>query len=1224
MSDLAAGSRVTDPTNGKQATAGKPGADASHNRDHRQPRDVAPPAAPAAAGYSAFAALASSFPEPSTTPASSDAGSFMRQQLRGVEAMMGGQRRTHSGALTSPSGLSDHDGLLVERAASSSSTHRALLGGSSPERPAVPTAGLLNHPERNSVPNSSRDGNTMTAADSAPAGDAVQQHQAGVTTAGGEPRRPGGVARPTVVIPSPPAAVGYFVPMASPTSGLVQPYSAGAIPIDEIDLDVIDDIAGVDACSLSTSSSPTISGAVVGRTTPGGHLRSSRDHHDLRRAALLNMQLLSPSMQQGAHISAAGGGADISISVVGGPMPSPPMMFTGPTRDRACPGSNNSLQSAGSGAEQLPSTEPMDALQMLQTLRMSAGSTPSPAPNGSPARPPSRSAAATPRTGMAGGSRTSSAAGSPVPPPSHGAAAALLAGNVVPSPRTPHSPLSVILSPRPGSARVASGQGTPLPGPLFGSGFNVLPVGTSPGTSPATSSVAASNSSTVSSCCTGSGAGVPAGMQPPAAAGGHSRFRSPTPTAGAGADAQQQQGEAAPQQPTHQQLLRQQVLSHDTRYGPHGGSPLSPSHHHQQLPPRADVLLSPTCPTPLVPPALTSAGSHIRLVAESAAAGAAPAPGAAAGSRSVGGVGQLSIHEWLDHQSRMLPYEVPQGLRDAADLRDAVAQEQQHLQSRMGPGRGTYSQRSSLSNLDSPGGLLHGSGASTGPGRFPAAAGGHVHAGVPVHPALHTLQEAQYAQTHSHSSQVEPSYGQLSIGLAGGGWGAAAGTQHTCSEHGAAAGGATASAAPCIGLGVDTQGSEQQVQQHAGGQQPSSNSSLHTACLASSSPQYWGNTGPDGPSPAAPGLQGSSISTPVHAQGSPLLTDVQPACVLNACPHADPGQGHVHACQPLLQSAGRRDVAGSSSQASRPTAVQLGAGSHTYPARSPVQQGNCCCSGQHASGDVQLCHACSGNTTDLGSVAASSSSSSLGGRGADGRGQAAGRVLCAPLDVRDYQQPAVPLTWRQLQGQQLVSPTGHQAADAPARVPWQQAQLDQHVLPGIAELLHRRRGLQQHSQPPAQGSPPQATSGRCSTAGLHAESLPAAARLIKGHPTALDPVAPARSAAAADAAVCDAAAEPADAAASVRSSRDGCTAACHKAAATAPACAGDTGGGSSHCGSNVTLAELLHDDRFVGSILSDLPGVNPQSDIVRATVAELQEALSAEQGTAAQQRMQLL
>jgi hypothetical protein len=65
----------------------------------------------------------------------------------------------------------------------------------------------------------------------------------------------------------------------------------------------------------------------------------------------------------------------------------------------------------------------------------------------------------------------------------------------------------------------------------------------------------------------------------------------------------------------------------------------------------------------------------------------------------------------------------------------------------------------------------------------------------------------------------------------------------------------------------------------------------------------------------------------------------------------------------------------------------------------------------------------------------------------------------------------------------------------------------------------------------------------------------------------------------------------------------------------------DGGDGSSHGGNNVTLAGLLRDDKFVGSILSGLPGVNPQSDIVRKAVAELQQALSAEHGTAAQQRM---
>jgi hypothetical protein len=57
----------------------------------------------------------------------------------------------------------------------------------------------------------------------------------------------------------------------------------------------------------------------------------------------------------------------------------------------------------------------------------------------------------------------------------------------------------------------------------------------------------------------------------------------------------------------------------------------------------------------------------------------------------------------------------------------------------------------------------------------------------------------------------------------------------------------------------------------------------------------------------------------------------------------------------------------------------------------------------------------------------------------------------------------------------------------------------------------------------------------------------------------------------------------------------------------------DTGQG---CGAT-TLAELLWDKGFVVRVLRTLPGVDPQSQLVWDTVAELQQALLHKQNTGA-------
>jgi len=1280
---------------GKQAAVGKVTAEAEYPRDHHQPRDVAP----VFAGLSAFAASAGSFPEVGTS-AGADAGI---RPPRGVEAMMGGQRRTHSGALTSPSGLSDHGSLLVERAASCSSAHRALLGGCSPGRtsptePAAATA-LLELSERSPTAHSS--GHMAAAAsDDVVMTEAGQQQQqadlaaeAAAAAGMGGSRRPAGMQRPTVLIPpSPPAAFYSPVaqPMASPASALAHPYSGGVYSIDELPLDVIDDIPGVDACGLSTSSSPTISGVNNSRGIAGSHLRSSRDQ-DLRRHALLNMQLLSPGIQAGgAHITAASnaGGGALSITAEG-PVPGLlPGMFTGSTRARALPGSNSSLQSAGNANDHYTSTDSPEALQMVQALRLSRGSTPSPAPNGSPARPRSATTAATPRAAVGGASGGSSAAGSPVPPASHGPAAALLAGSVLPSPRTPHSPLSVALSPSLHSARVLSGQGTPLPGPLFGGGFGLVAPGTaaSPGTSPGTSTVAAP-SSTTSSCCTGSGTGIaPAAgrsstQQAPGGVARRFTSSSPTPGATAGSDMQQQQGEAAQMPPPTQmqQLLRQQVMQHDTRFGPHGGSPLSPSHHQAVLPPRADALLSPTCPTPLVPPALMAAGSRNGQLADATAAAAAVAPsGAAPAGRSAGDVGHLSIHEWLDHQSWRLPYEVPQGLRDAADVREAAAHEQQHAQSRMGPSnRGSISQRSSVSNLDSSGVLLGaGSGGFAGRVAAAAAAGGGAAPGNLVHAAaaepptaqqllqqrLHQQQQHQpgtfrhaaeaLQRRHvlpQHASVEQDSRMDRSPDQAEMPWQGHVSNSYSCELHSQLAPGSLSvelSGPPMLPSSINSH--------FAGAQLSPGDWAQHQVLLrqhgqqeqqqqqCTRGRQQWHPVAA-GPLPSV--LEGSHASSTHHRRSQSHLsscsngdasdtdavpsridqrcaaapaaasnaTAVQPACsfaAMDAAAGSDTrdaaaagglavgsqlaDHGHAGAALTGLQMHTGRDAARSSisNSNSGPSVMQLGVGSHLYPAGSPEPG---CCTCQQSPGQTLGPASCSTN-----SISSSSPGGSPGAVSAPaGSGQ---QHLVAPLTWQQLQRPVgLPI----IQGQQ-----GHDAG-----VPGVQgshrrhSQAQQNTLPGIAELLRLR-----HEPPLLQGQE------RSSTIPSGGQSHRAAR---PGLPAAVSPGYDVSPASSRHPSTCrNPGGTPGDGSCPLSTMRRA------TAATVATAGLGGSRAATGLCADNISsrdtvLAALLMDNGFMARVLASLPGVDPASDLVQMTVAELQQALCGLTSTAPQHNTQL-
>jgi hypothetical protein len=336
------------------------------------------------------------------------------------------------------------------------------------------------------------------------------------------------------------------------------------------------------------------------------------------------------------------------------------------------------------------------------------------------------------------------------------------------------------------------------------------------------------------------------------------------------------------------------------------------------------------------------------------------------------------------------------------------------------------------------------------------------------------------------------------------------------------------------------------------------------------------------------------------------------------CPHAGSsqaaGMGSVRAAQHSDGHTGR-GIGGSSSGGSA-SAVQLGAGSHLYPACSPgrhscsscccPQHGDCTCAASAAAmwpGALECAHR---------DPAVQHSSSRVGSD------RPAGGSLCAALDVREYQQSAAPPTWRQLQSP-LLSPSWRCAgADVGADAARQHVQADQHVLPGIAQLL-QRRGEQHHHTCSSSSSqqvqrqrgvssptalPDGSTGGlpwaSCSSAGLGAAA--------DAHPTAAGatgcwgdqsrdlgvPVA-------------------ADGRCSSDGGSDGSPPKRSRIAAAAQRGECETGQG---CGAT-TIAELLWDKGFVVRVLRTLPGVDPQSQLVWDTVAELQQALLHKQDTGA-------
>eukprot|EP00775_Hariotina_reticulata_P004973 gene4973-5214_t len=291
------------------------------------------------------------------------------------------------------------------------------------------------------------------------------------------PRGTGGAQqhrRMTVVIPS-------CEPPLSPlpqTPSSARPYSGPTLYADELDLEAIDGVS-VDSLGISASSSPstTAPGSAASGSSFGGRssagLRTSRDH-DLRRAALMN-HMLSPRPNAPMSVSDTGTGA----------------MFTGScSRPRGSGGQQQAGETVEAAAPDIPaggagSTNNEEALQLMQVLRLSRGPSPSLTSSpitGGPGSAPgsilgsvrSRSLPGTP-AGLApavpapGSSRGTSMGSSPLAPPlSQGGAAALLAGSVVASPRTPRSPLSIVFSPRSGQRSVGHAPGASLlPPPLF-------------------------------------------------------------------------------------------------------------------------------------------------------------------------------------------------------------------------------------------------------------------------------------------------------------------------------------------------------------------------------------------------------------------------------------------------------------------------------------------------------------------------------------------------------------------------------------------------------------------------------------------------------------------------------------------------------------------------------------------------------------------------------------
>lgn len=287
-----------------------------------------------------------------------------------------------------------------------------------------------------------------------------------------------------------------------------------------------------------------------------------------------------------------------------------------------------------------------------------------------------------------------------------------------------------------------------------------------------------------------------------------------------------------------------------------------------------------------------------------------------------------------------------------------------------------------------------------------------------------------------------------------------------------------------------------------------------------------------------------------------------------------------------------RDAASSNSNSGL-SVMQLGAGSHLYPAGSPEHR---CCACQQSSGQASGAASSSNNNI-------SSSSSAGGSPGA----------VSASAGSGQQQHLVAPLTWQQLQ-MPLRLPISHGQQRHDAGVPGvqgshrHQPQAQQNTLPGIAELLRLRheppllQGQESGSTIPSRGQSYRAARRGSPAAALSPEfdTLPASNRHPStcGNPrgTAGDESCP-------------------------RSTLDRATAATAGlggSRAATPSLCSDT-----ISSKDTALAALLMDNGFVFRVLASLPGVDPASDLVQTTVAELQQALSGFTSIAPQHNMQL-
>ncbi|WIA31074.1 hypothetical protein OEZ86_001102 [Tetradesmus obliquus] len=155
-------------------------------------------------------------------------------------------------------------------------------------------------------------------------GSGSPQQQPGSAGHASASRPPSGLQnRPAALQIQPPASPlggGCVTPSGflSPNA-MARPYSGPPVLVDDLDLDVIDGVSndGGTGGSNSASSSP-----VVNAVLRSGGLRSSRDHGDLRRTALMN-QMLSPRPMMSLSTPSSG---------------PPSLVFTGETRARSTAG----------------------------------------------------------------------------------------------------------------------------------------------------------------------------------------------------------------------------------------------------------------------------------------------------------------------------------------------------------------------------------------------------------------------------------------------------------------------------------------------------------------------------------------------------------------------------------------------------------------------------------------------------------------------------------------------------------------------------------------------------------------------------------------------------------------------------------------------------------------------------------------------------------------------